>query len=89
MQLQVAKRQSETLIQQLKDSMLMSGQAHQFSEIMKRIEESKARHEQAVRELKAAQAKRRKAVKEFATYTLIAFVTWCIVMVAIYALVKF
>ena len=89
MQIQVAKRQSETLMTQLRDACLMSGQAHQFNEIMKRIEDSKAAHERAVRELKAAKAKRRKQVKEFATYTSIAFLTWCLVMLAIYAFVKF
>ena len=88
MQLQVAKRQSETLIQQLRDACLMSGQAHQFNEIMKRIEDSKAAHERAVRELKLAKQKRRKQLKEFATYTFIAFVTWCLVMAAIYVYIK-
>ena len=88
MQLQVAKRQSETLIQQLRDACLMSGQAHQFNEIMKRIEDSKAAHERAVRELKLAKQKRRKQLKEFATYTFIAFVTWCLVLAAIYVYIK-
>ena len=88
MQLQVAKRQSETLIQQLRDACLMSGQAHQFNEIMKRIEDSKAAHERAVRELKLAKQKRRKQLKEFATYTFIAFVTWCLVMAVIYVYIK-
>ena len=88
MQIQVAKRQSETLMQQLRDACLMSGQAHQFNEIMKRIEDSKAAHERAVRELKLAKQKRRKQLKEFATYTFIAFVTWCIVMAVIYVYLK-
>ena len=88
MQIQVAKRQSETLMQQLRDACLMSGQAHQFNEIMKRIEDSKAAHERAVRELKLAKQKRRKQLKEFATYTFIAFLTWCLVMAAIYVYIK-
>jgi len=88
MQLQVAKRQSETLIQQLRDACLMSGQAHQFNEIMKRIEDSKAAHERAVRELKLAKQKRRKQLKEFGLYTFIAFVTWCLVMAVIYVYIK-
>ena len=88
MQIQVAKRKSETLMQQLRDACLMSGQAHQFNEIMKRIEDSKAAHERAVRELKLAKQKRRKQLKEFATYTFIAFVTWCLVMAAIYVYIK-
>ena len=88
MQIQVAKRQSETLMQQLRDACLMSGQAHQFNEIMKRIEDSKAAHERAVRELKLAKQKRRKQLKEFATYTFIAFVTWCLVMAVIYVYLK-
>ena len=88
MQIQVAKRQSETLMQQLRDACLMSGQAHQFNEIMKRIEDSKAADERAVRELKLAKQKRRKQLKEFATYTFIAFVTWCLVMAAIYVYIK-
>ena len=87
-QIQVAKRQSETLMQQLRDACLMSGQAHQFNEIMKRIEDSKAAHERAVRELKLAKQKRRKQLKEFATYTFIAFVTWWLGMAAIYVYIK-
>ena len=88
MQIQVAKRQAETFHTQLKDAMLMSGQAGQYNEIMKRIEDSKIAHERAVRELKAAKAKRRRQLKEFATYTAIAFVTWAFVMAAIYVYIK-
>ena len=88
MQIQVAKRQAETFHTQLKDAMLMSGQAGQYNEIMKRIDDSKIAHERAVRELKAAKAKRRKQLKEFATYTAIAFVTWAFVMAAIYVYIK-
>lgn len=88
MQIQVAKRQAETFHTQLKDAMLMSGQAGQYNEIMKRIEDSKVAHERAVRELKVAKARRRKQIKEFAMYTAIAFVTWAFVMAAIYVYVK-
>ncbi len=88
MQIQVAKRQAETFHTQLKDAMLMSGQAHQYSEIIKRIEDSKAAHEQAVRQLKVAKARRRKQIKELATGTLAAFFTWCLVMIAIYIYIK-
>jgi len=88
MQVQIAKRQAETFHQQLKDAMLMSGQAHQYNEIIKRIEDSKVAHERAVRELKQAKAKRKRQLKEFATYTFIAFVTWCLVMAVIYVYLK-
>ena len=88
MQVQIAKRQAETFHQQLKDAMLMSGQAHQYNEIIKRIEDSKVAHERAVRELKVAKAKRKKQLKEFALYTFIAFVTWCLVMAVIYVYIK-
>jgi len=88
MQVQVAKRQAETFHTQLKDAMLMSGQAQQYSEIIKRIEDSKSAHEQAVRQLKVAKARRRKQLKELATGTLAAFFTWCLVMIAIYIYIK-
>ena len=84
MQIQIAKRQAETFHQQLKDAMLMSGQGHQYNEIMKRIEDSKIAHERAVKKLKIAKLKRRKQVKEFTTYAFIAFLTWCIAMAIIY-----
>ena len=89
MQVQIAKRQAETFHQQLKDAMLMSGQAGQYNEIIKRIEESKAAHERAVQKLKAAKRKRKKQIKEAATYVSIALLTWCVIMAAIYLYLKF
>lgn len=64
MQMQIAKRQAETFNRQLKDALLMSGQASQYNEIMTRIEESREAHEKAVADLKRAKAKRRKELQE-------------------------
>ncbi len=88
MQIQIAKRQAETFHQQLKDAMLMSGQGQQYSEIMKRIEDSKVAHERAIKKLKNAKIKRNKQIKEFSTYTFIAFLTWCIAMAIIYGVFR-
>ena len=76
MQLQLAKRQAESFNRALKDSLLMSGQGSQYTEIMTRVEESKERHKRAIAELKKAKLKRSKMIKEFLTYfgaVLIAF----------------
>ena len=83
MQIQIAKRQAETFHQQLKDAMLMSGQGQQYSEIMKRIEDSKVAHERAIKKLKNAKIKRNKQRKEVSTDTFMAFRTWCIAMAII------
>tara|TARA_R110000824_G_scaffold50978_3_gene142545 strand:+ start:6206 stop:6679 length:474 start_codon:yes stop_codon:yes gene_type:complete len=76
MQLQIAKRQAESFNRALKDSLLMSGQGSQYTEIMTRVEESKERHKKAIGDLKRAKAKRNKMLKELLTYfgaVLIAF----------------
>ena len=77
MQLQIAKRQAESFNRALKDSLLMSGQGSQYTEIMTRVEESKENHRKAIGDLKRAKAKRNKMLKELLTYfgaVLIAFV---------------
>ena len=76
MQLQIAKRQAESFNRALKDSLLMSGQGSQYTEIMTRVEESKENHRKAIGDLKRAKAKRNKMLKELLTYfgaVLIAF----------------
>lgn len=76
MQLQIAKRQAESFNRALKDSLLMSGQGSQYTEIMTRVEESKENHRKAINDLKIARAKRNKMLEELLTYfgaVLIAF----------------
>lgn len=75
MQMQVAKRQAQTFNRQLKDALLMSGQASQYNEIMTRIEESREAHEKAVAKLKRAKVQRQKEIREALKILGIFFVT--------------
>ena len=80
MQLQLAKRQAESFNRALKDSLLMSGQGSQYTEIMTRVEESKERHKRAIAELKKAKLKRSKMIKEFLTYFGAVFIAFAVCM---------
>jgi uncharacterized protein YdcH (DUF465 family) len=80
MQLQLAKRQAESFNRALKDSLLMSGQGSQYTEIMTRVEESKERHKRAIAELKKAKLRRRKMIKEFLTYFGAVFIAFAVCM---------
>ena len=80
MQLQLAKRQAESFNRALKDSLLMSGQGSQYTEIMTRVEESKERHKRAIAELKKAKLKRSKMIKEFLTYFGAVFIAFTVCM---------
>ena len=60
--LSVAKRQAETFNRQLKDALLMSNQGSVYTEVMARVEESKAAHAEAVNKLKKAKAKREQKI---------------------------
>lgn len=80
MQLQIAKRQAESFNRALKDSLLMSGQGSQYTQIMTRVEESKERHKRAIAELKKAKLNRRKMIKEFLTYFGAVFIAFAVCM---------
>ena len=80
MQLQLAKRQAESFNRALKDSLLMSGQGSQYTEIMTRVEESKERHKRAIAELKKAKLRRSKMIKEFLTYFGAVFIAFAVCM---------
>ena len=71
--LSLAKRQAETFNRQLRDAMLMTGQANVYNEVIARVDESKAAHAKSVANLKKARAKRRKELKEVALVLSIAF----------------
>ena len=64
LQLQIARRQSETFSRQLKDALLLSGQADQWNQICQRIEDSKEAHRKRVDALKRQRARRKKEVQE-------------------------
>ena len=64
LQLQIARRQSETFSRQLKDALLLSGQADQWNQICQRIEDSKEAHRKRVDALKRQRARRRKEIQE-------------------------
>ena len=81
MQMQGAKRQAQTFNRQLKDALLMSGQASQYNEIMTRIEESREAHEKAVAKLKRAKQKRKKELQEAFKVIGIFFVTAAVIFV--------
>tara|TARA_S200002703_G_scaffold46561_2_gene40407 strand:- start:126 stop:608 length:483 start_codon:yes stop_codon:yes gene_type:complete len=62
--LQIARRQSETFSKNLKNALLVSGQADQWNQICQRIEDSKEAHRKRVELLKRKRARRQKAVRE-------------------------
>lgn len=64
LQLQIARRQSETFSRQLKDALLLSGQADQWNQICQRIEDSKEAHRKRVDALKRQRARRKKEIQE-------------------------
>jgi uncharacterized protein YdcH (DUF465 family) len=64
LQLQIARRQSETFSRQLKDALLLSGQADQWNQICQRIEDSKEAHRKRVDALKRQRARRKKEIRE-------------------------
>ena len=64
MQLQIARRQSETFAKNLKNALLVSGQADQWNQICQRIEDSKEAHRKRVEMLKRKRARRKKAIRE-------------------------
>ena len=86
MQLQLAKRQAESFNRALKDSLLMSGQGSQYTEIMTRVEESKERHRKAIGELKKAKAKRNKMIKEVLTYFAAGLIAFGVCMAGLFIL---
>ena len=86
MQLQLAKRQAESFNRALKDSLLMSGQGSQYTEIMTRVEESKERHRKAIGELKKAKAKRNKMIKEVLTYFAAGLIAFAVCMAGLFIL---
>ena len=71
MNLQLARRQLEQFHQQLKDSLILSGQSDQYRQIMARIEESKQQHQASINALKRKRRERQKLMKEVATYVTI------------------
>ena len=84
MQLQLAKRQAESFNRALKDSLLMSGQGSQYTEIMTRVEESKEKHKKAIAELKRAKAKRNKMIKEVLTYFAAGLIAFAVCMAGVF-----
>ena len=64
MQLQIARRQSETFAKNLKNALLVSGQADQWNQLCQRIEDSKEAHRKRVEMLKRKRARRKKAIRE-------------------------
>ena len=84
MQLQLAKRQAESFNRALKDSLLMSGQGSQYTEIMTRVEESKERHRKAIGELKKAKAKRNKMIKDVLTYFAAGLIAFSVCMAGLF-----
>ena len=72
MNLQVAKQQSASFHQALKDSLLMQqGGAAQYREIMQRIEDARAAHEKNLAILKRKRRQRQKLMKEVGLYVTI------------------
>ncbi len=89
LQLQVARRQSETFSRQLKDALLLSGQADQWNQICQRIEDSKEAHRKRVAELKRKRARRRKELREALQIVGIGLIVTVISMLGIWVYLTF
>jgi hypothetical protein len=87
-QLQIAKRQAERFNRALKDSLLMSGQGSQYTEIMTRVEESKENHRKAINDLKIARAKRNKMLEELLTYFGAVLIAFGVCMVGLFLFLR-